>query len=170
MSRCARRLLFAISFCASLLVASTASAQQYLIGASAQLASGVDGGGGTSSAFMRTRTRIRLGCDLRIDESPEDVFGAALLAQIEPRAAFGVDVRYFRAVSPKVTVNAGALGYLAPSSLFGPSAGLDMRFPAGAKTFVTLGPEVNFFVLGSDLPDGTFIWQALLQVGAHVDL
>lgn len=148
-------------------VASPASAQEYLPAASGHVASGLEGAG---RGFQRARTRIRLALELRIDEAPKDAFVGAVIADIEPHAAFGAELRYMRMLSTNIAVSGGAIGYFVPATLFGPSAGFEVRLPVGTKAQFVLGPEVAVFPLGSDLPDGSVIWQALLQGGFRVDL
>jgi hypothetical protein len=155
-------------FMAFALFARPAAAQEYLLGASGQIATGVVDG--SRSAMTLARTRLRLGLDLRIDEFPKDVIAAGILAEIEPHASFGVDLRYVREVGPKFSLNIGAVGFLAPETLIGPAVGLDYKIRLTTAVAITVGPEFNVFVLGSDLPDGTIIWQALLQVGIHANL
>jgi hypothetical protein len=145
-----------------------ASAQQYLIGGSAAASSGIEGGG--PGTLYRTRTRVRIGGDLRIDESPDDILEFGLQAEVEPRTAFGADLRYARAASEHFILDAGAIGFLVPSSLYGVCAGMTYRILLGKRAQITLGPEADFFFLGSDLPDGTVIWQLRFQGGFRVDL
>lgn len=144
-----------------------AGAQQYLPAASAHAASGIEGGG---SGFQRARTRIRLGVELRVDESPENAIVGAAIVDVEPRAAAGGELRYFRSISEKVAVGVGGIGYFVPAILLGPSAGVEIRIPIMKKTYVALGPEFAVFAFGSDLPDRVVIWQALFQGGIRVDL
>ena len=146
-----------------------ASAQQYLIGANLGLSSGIEGGGALGGLDM-ARLRMRLGADLRIDESPDDILEFGLLAELLPKSGFGADVRYERAASDRFFVDAGALAILAPASLYGVCAGLTYRLPISKRTQITLGPEADFFFLGTDLPDGTVIWQVRVQGGVRVDL
>jgi hypothetical protein len=146
-----------------------AAAQQYLIGGAAAVSSGIEGGGALGG-FYRTRTRLRLGADLRVDESPDDILEFAALAEIEPHSGFGADVRYARAAGQHFVVDAGLLGIFAPSSVYGVCAGLTYRLPISKRTQVTVGPEADFFFLGSDLPDRTVFWQVRLQGGLRVDL
>src|SRR5262249_9081487 len=145
-----------------------ASAQQYLPGASAGISSGMEGGG--QAALRRTRTRLRLGGDLRIDESPEDVFEFGLLAEVEPESGIGADLRYARVVGDRFVLDAGAMAIALPSSLYGACAGLTYRLPISKRSQVTLGPEADFFFLGTDLPDGSVLWQVRFQGGFRVDL
>ena len=148
--------------------AAPASAQEYLIGADAAVSSGIEGGG--APGLFRTRTRLRLGADLRVDEFPEDIIEIGLLAEIEPHAGFGADIRYARAAGEHLIFDVGALGIVAPASLYGLCAGVTYRMPLSKKVQITFGPEGDFYVLGSDLPDRTVIWQFRIQGGVRVEL
>jgi hypothetical protein len=148
--------------------AAPASAQQYLIGADAQVSSGIEGGG--APGLFRTRTRLRLGADLRVDEFPDDILELGLLAEVEPRSGFGADVRYARAAGDHVVFDVGVLGILAPASLYGVEAGVTYRLPLSKRVQITLGPEGDFYMLGSDLPDRTVIWQLRFDGGVRVEL
>ncbi len=147
---------------------STASAQEYLIGATGSVSSGMEGGG--QLAMRRTRTRLRLGGDLRIDESPEDIFELAMVAEIEPSSGFGGDLRYARRLGTHFLLDAGFLGIVVPSSLYGACAGLTYRLPISKGSEVTFGPEADFFFLGTDLPDNLMLWQLRFQAGFRADL
>ncbi len=151
----------------SIAVPTRSMAQQYLPAASAHVASGIEGGG---SGFQRARTRVRIGLELRVDEAPENALAVAGIFDIEPRAAFGGELRYFRSLSPRVAVGLGGIAYLVPAILLGPSAGVEVRIPLMKKTYIAVGPEFAVFAFGSDLPDRTVIWQALFQGGFRVDL
>jgi hypothetical protein len=113
---------------------------------------------------------LRIGGDLRIDESPDDILEFALLAEVEPRSGFGADLRYARAAGDHFILDAGLLGILAPASIYGVCAGLTYRLPLSKHAQITLGPEADFYFLGSDLPDGTVIWQMRFQGGLRADL
>jgi hypothetical protein len=145
-----------------------AEAQQYLYGANAGVSSGIEGGG--DGILRMTRTRLRLGIDARIDESPDDILEVGLLAEILPKSGFGADVRYARMAGERFVVDIGLTSILAPGSIYGACAGLTYRLPISKKTQITLGPEGDFYFLGSDLPDGVVIWQLRLQGGLRVDL
>jgi hypothetical protein len=144
-----------------------AAAQQYLPAASAQVASGVEGGG---AVLQRARTRLRLGLELRVDEDPENGVSFAGLVDIEPRTALGAELRYVRLVSPGFAVSAGAIGYAVPGTLLGPCAGAEVRLPLSRSMSLAVGPDVTVFAFGSDLPDRIIVWQALFQAGLRVDL
>jgi hypothetical protein len=151
-----------------LLVARPARAQQYLIGVSGEGSDGVEMG--TSVPLKAARIRARLGVDLRVDEFPDDIFCIGLLTDIVPRTAFGVDARYARMLGKHFEVNIGGIAYLAPSTLFGPSADVKYHLPLSSSADLTLGPEVNVFVLGGDLPDGTVFVQTIFEEGIHASL
>jgi hypothetical protein len=153
---------------ASLLSASNAAAQQYLWGGSAEVFSGAEGGT-SSTPVRRTRTTLRVGGDVRIDESPRNVLSVATLLEIEPRASFGADVRYVRLVN-RFALGAGGIGYFSPASLYGATADVIYRLPISPSTSFTVGPSVNVFFLGSDLPDGVVLWQAVFRAGFRADL
>jgi hypothetical protein len=150
-----------------LLLPRVAEAQQYLIGVSGEIADGVEMG--TSVPFKAARVRARLGADLRVDEFPNDIFAVAILADMFPRTGFGLDARYAHMLGKHVEVDIGAIGYLAPSTLFGPSADLKYHVSLSSSAELIVGPEVNVFVLGGDLPDGTVFVQTLLQAGVHAN-
>lgn len=171
MSRRSRRTasfaLAAAAFCAAVLPA-RAQAQEYLYGADLGLSSGIEGG--AEGILRLTRTRLRLGVDARIDESPDDILEVGLLAEIAPRSGFGADARYARMAGEHFVFDAGITSILTPGSLYGACAGVTYRLPISKKVQITLGPEGDFYFLGSDLPDGTVIWQFRLQGGLRVDL
>jgi hypothetical protein len=147
-----------------------ARAQQYLLGASGEVGVGVQGGGAGNVALSFARPRIRLGFDVRVDEFPKDIYQLGILTEVVPHASFGVDGRYARRLGEKWEVSLGGMGILAPASLFGPLVALQYRLPLSSSSAVVVGPEVDTFVVGSDLPQGTVIWQCLLQLGVHADL
>jgi hypothetical protein len=145
-------------------------AQQWVVGTSAELASGLAGGGSDGVVMERARTRLRIGADLRVDEFPKDIFGVSVIAELEPRASFGIDLRYMRRISPRIDIGAGAVGLIFPESLVGPSCAMRVHFALSHALDLVVGPEVDVFVIGTDLPSDTVVWQALLQVGVHIDL
>ncbi|MBX3186765.1 MAG: hypothetical protein KF819_07105 [Labilithrix sp.] len=163
MKRFVSSLVLAAAICA---LPRPSAAQQYLPAASAYVGSGLEGGG---RGFQRARTRLRLGFELRMDEAPEDALVVAGLVDLEPRAAFGADLRYVRSLGPNFALSAGAVGYFVPATLFGPCAGLEVRIPMSKRASFVAGPDVAVFALGTDLPDGIVIWQALMQGGLRVD-
>lgn len=155
---------------AGLLAAPGAWAQRWVPSGVMQMSSGLEGGGGRATSMERAQTRMRVGADLFVDERPEDIFGAAALIAFEPRTAFGLDFRYTRVVAQKYAFSAGGIAYFQPGSLVGPVASAEYRIPLGKAFTFTAGPEANCFVVGTDLPDRTVIWQALFQVGMRVSL
>ena len=166
----ARRVSAALVALATFASSSLASAQQYIAAGVLEAATGMEGGGGKDVSLVRAPTRLRLGADLHIDEDPTNGLGFAALVDLEPRARFGVDLRYIRTVNERFALSGGAIGYLTPGTMIGPVATLEYRHPMAKALWLTAGPEVNVFVVGIDVPDKTVIWQALLHLGLRVDL
>ena len=165
-----RRTGFAPLALASSVLASAApaNAQQYLVGGEADLSPGMEGGGQVS--IRPSRLRLRLGGDARVDESPDDILQFGLLAELVPRAGFGGDVRYARMAGEHFVVDIGGTCIVAPSSIYGVTAGLTYRWALSKRSQVTFGPEGDFYFLGTDLPSGVVIWQARFMGGFRVDL
>ena len=162
------RALSSLVACATMLAAPAASAQKWIMSGVSEASSGIEGGGGRAQSMGRAQTRMRIGADLAVDESPEDIFGAAVLVAVEPRTAFGVDARYTRLVAERFAFSGGVVGYLQPGSLVGPVAAFEYRHPLAKSFVLTAGPELDVFVVGTDLPDRTVLWQALFHVGMRV--
>ncbi len=160
-------LAFAFAFA---LVTPAARAQQWLAAGEGTVASGLEGGGDPRGVVRRMRTTVRIGGDLRVDERPNEFYSAAVLLEVEPHTSFGADVRYGRVLSPRWTVDVGAMGYLLPETLLGVTAGAMVRDRPGRGFAFTVGPRVNILFLGSDLPTSRPIWQVLVCGGFHVDL
>lgn len=160
------RLAVAIGVVLALLgLARTASAQELLVAGSATAASGIESAG---KGVARARTRLRVGAELRVDESPKDGVAFAAIVDLEPRAAFGADLRYVRMLSEKLAVNAGAIGYAAPGTLLGAVAGVEVRVKVSTSAAIVVAPEVTVFFLGTDLPDNNIFWQGLVGGGVRV--
>ncbi len=148
----------------------TSLAQQFNLGGSATLASGLAGGGAGKILLERARTRLTAGVDFSVDEFPKDVFFVGGVAEIEPHASFGLDGAYRRRVTPKLEVEAGGIGILFPESLIGPKVGSTYRIVLSRSLTLLAGAELDAFVVGSDLPGNSVVWEILLKVGVHVDL
>ena len=154
----------------TLLGGGVARAQSWVYGGTAGLATGLEGNGQQNGGPRPARTRLRLDVDFHVDEFPHEVFGFGILADVVPRAAFGIDGHVILRLPPRFELWAGGIAYLAPSTLFGPSVDLWYRIPLSKGAAFVVGPEVNVFFGGSDLPEGTVLWQGLIQVGIHADL
>ncbi len=165
-----RRRLTAVALAGVLaLLPASASAQQWLLGGSAQLGSGIQAGGGGALQLERARTTLRLGADARVDEFPKDRFGVALVVELEPHTSLGFDVKYMRQVGA-IDLSIGGVGFIYPQSLVGPACGADYHLHLSKTMDLLVGPRIDVFAIGSDLPSGSVVWQVLLQVGIHVDL
>lgn len=154
----------------ALLAPGTARAQRWLIGGEATAATGAEGGGDPRGVFRRLRTTARFAIDARVDERPSEFYSAGVLMELEPRTTFGVDVRYGRLISPRWSVDAGAIGFLTPETLLGVTFGATVRDNPNRGFAFVVGPRVNVMFLGSDLPTSRPIWQLLVCGGVHVDL
>lgn len=153
-----------------LLLPASASAQTLLLGGSVEASSGVAAGGPVARVVRRSRTALRIAVDGRNDEQPKTAWSAGLIAEVEPRAALGLDAHVLRAIGAHVWAGIGAVGFVAPKTLIGVSAFAAYRLPIAAGTHFSIGPAFQLFALGSDLPSAEPIWQATLRLGIHVDL
>jgi hypothetical protein len=156
----------------ALAFAPAARAQQFQPSAIAELSSGVEGGGSANAAGVRrARTTLRLGAELRLDEAPREAWGVAALVEIEPHASFGADLVYAHALGQRFRVHAGAVGFFAPETLFGPTLGAQIYLTRpSAPMRLVVGPVFQAFVAGTDLPTGQVLLQGLLRFGVHADL
>ncbi len=146
------------------------SAQRLLLGGSVEASSGVAAGGPVARMVRRSRTALRIAVDGRNDEDPKLAYSGALLAEIEPRASFGLDAHAMRAFGEHIWVGIGPVGFLAPKTLLGVSAFATYRHTLAPGVGVAAGPAFQLFALGSDLPTTDPIWQVTLRLGVHVDL
>jgi hypothetical protein len=148
-----------------------ARAQTFPIGASVDVASGVEGGGkGHATGVRRARTLFRFGGEMALSEEPGPRVAAGVLLEIEPRTSVGADIRYVHLVGERFAFHIGAIGIFAPTTLFGASVGGELRLSLSRRVAVLAGPTVRAFFVGNDLPDGTVIFQGLFNVGIHVSL
>jgi hypothetical protein len=171
-SRAAPRLLApAAALLAALAGPVAASAQELHVAATADLASGLEGGAtGYASGVRRARTLLSVGAEAQFPESPEDRIAAALLLEIEPHTGAGADLRYVRMATNRLFVEIGGVAILTPSTLVGVTAGAEYRLPLTKAFTFTTGPTVQVFFLGTDLPDNEVLWQGLFHVGIQIDL
>lgn len=152
-------------------LAGRAVAQEYPIGASLDVATGVEGGGkGHAKGVRRARTALHFGGEMALSEQSGPRIGAGLLVELEPRTAVGAVVRYLHLVADRFALHLGAVGILAPSTLFGATAGGELRLAVHRRAALTAGPRLQAFFFGEDLPGGTVIFQGLFHVGIHVSL
>lgn len=155
----------------ALLSEGRALAQDFPIGASADVGTGIEGGGkGFATGVRRARTLFRFGGEMALSDMPGPRVGAGLLLEIEPRTSVGADLRYLHLVGDRFLLHIDARGIFAPSTLFGAAAGAELRLPIAKRISLTVGPTLNAYFFGYDLPEGTVIFQGLLHVGIHVHL
>jgi hypothetical protein len=156
--------------CVAATETTNAHAQEWVAGGSLELSSGLAGGGSAARATRRARTTLRLGGDLRVDETPDEGWAAGALIELEPHTALGGDVGYLHALGKRWWITAGATAFVAPKTLLGGTAAASYRYPLAKDFQLAVGPSFQVFFLGSDMPDKTPIWQATLRLGVHVDL
>lgn len=157
---------------AGALAAPTAAAQELpTIGGAFEADSGVEGGGkGHAAGVRRARTSLRVGGEVGLAETPGPMIGGALLLEIEPHTSVGADLRYVHLFSDRFALHVGGIAMFAPSTLIGASAGAEVRLRVHRLVSLTLGPTVQAFFVGSDLPDNNVIWQGLFHVGINFRL
>jgi hypothetical protein len=148
-----------------------AVAQDFPIGASVDVYSGIEGGGkGLAKGIRRAPTLFRFGGEMALSDWPGPRIGAAVLLEIEPRTAVGADLRYLHLVGERFALHLDGRAIIAPSTLFGAAAGGEARLPLHKRFSLTFGPTLSAFFVGNDLPQGTVIFQGLFHVGVHVHL
>jgi hypothetical protein len=161
---------FAAALVAAALVASpSARAQQLKLEGIAELGTGIEGGGaGYAKGIRRAPTSILAGVAGYIDEQPKTLIVAALFAELEPHTTAGVEARLMRRLTTRFSAYVGGVFVVAPDTLLGPEAGVELSIPFAPRTSLTMGPSVGAFVLGTDLPEGRVLWQACFHVGVEL--
>ena len=153
-----------------MLVAPPARAQELKVAGAADVIAGVEGGGsGYAAGVRRTRTTIRFGADLWVDEWPNNSLSVAGLVEIEPVASFGADVRYQRRVANDFVFHVGATAVIAPKHMIGATFGAAYRIDVSNMLEINVGPIGNVYFIGKDLPEGQVIWQATIGAGVRID-
>lgn len=168
-----RTVIAATLACVAFGAPATVAAQELMLGAHAGLGSGVELGdpGNGTTAFRRARTRVVVGVDGRVDETPKNGLGAIVFAEVEPHFSLGAELRYKHFFNDTITGFAGGTGVIAPNTLFGGVAGLQIHIPFDdAGTTVFFEPSFSALPLGSDLPGDRIVMWGLLTVGVHAKL
>jgi hypothetical protein len=129
---------------------------------------GSDAGTG-SMHWQRARFRLSAGLDLRSDETDDEGFGLRALAELEKRGSFGGELRYCRFVARGFGAYAGVTGVAFPETLLGATAGATVVIPLG-RPALYIEPSFAALPLGSDLPEDSVLFWALLTVGVNVRL
>lgn len=164
-----RSLLVALVTLALALVAPPASAIEPVLGAVGEAGSGVELGGGNGSLLaQRARTQLRAGVELALDDRKIDAVRALVIGEIEPRPAVGFDVEWCHHLSKTLFLQAGVVGFIAPQSMFGVTAGMRIQIPMGTHVKLMFGPQLAGFFFGTDVPDGTVVIHGLLMAGIDV--
>ena len=169
MAKGMRPMLMLVLLTACLCAPSVAWGQQAKLAGLFDLHTGIEGGSGAVRGVRRTRTTFRAGAELWIDERPEDRVGVSALVEMEPRATVGADLRYMRLFGDLV-LHAGAVGVVAPNWMIGTTFGGAYRIGFAKRFAVSVGPTINVYFYGGDLPKDQILWQAMLTAGLRVSL
>ena len=160
-----------LAITATLGVAREAAAQDYAFAAAVSVAGGIEGGGrGYAAGIRRAPFLLRIGGEAQLPEMPKSIFEVGLLFTFEPSASFGADFRYAHLFGKHLSLHVGGEAVIAPSTLFGATAGAEVLFPIKHRIDLFAGPSVTAFFFGNDLPDGNVVFQGLFHLGIHVDL
>ena len=163
--------LSTLAIAATLGFAREAEAQDYAFAAVVGVAEGIEGGGrGYAAGVRRAPFLLRIGGEAQLPEMPKSIFQLGLRFTFEPSASFGADFSYAHLFGKHLSLHAGGVAVIAPSTLFGATAGAEALFPLRHRIQLFAGPSVTAFFFGNDLPDGNVVFQGLLNVGIHVDL
>jgi hypothetical protein len=148
-----------------------ARAEGWMYEGNVGLGTGLEGSdAGTGSMhWQRARFRLSAGVDLRSDESDDEGYGLRAVAELEKRGSFGGELRYSRFVARGFGAYAGLMGVAFPETLLGATAGATIVIPLG-RPALYIEPSFAALPLGSDLPDDSVLFWALLTVGVNVRL
>ncbi len=163
--------LASLAIAAALGAPREAAAQDYAFAAAVSVAEGVEGGGrGHAAGVRRAPFLLRIGGEAQLPELPKSIFEVGLLFTFEPSASFGADFRYAHLFGKHLSLDIGGEAVIAPSTLFGATAGAEALFPLRKHVDLFAGPSVTAFFFGNDLPEGNVVFQGLFHLGIHVDL
>ncbi len=155
----------------TLLGAASARAQEAHGKGGIDILAGLEGGGtGYAKGVRRSRTALRFAGEAWVDEDPTHQLAVGALVELEPVASFGADVRYQLRPSDTIVLGAGATAVIAPKYMLGATFGFGYRLRVSETVELNFSPSANVYFWGSDLPTNTVLWQAMLGVGARVDL
>lgn len=130
---------------------------------------GLEGGSGAVRGVRRTRSTLRAGAEVWVDERPADRVAMSALVEIEPRATVGADLRYMRLFGD-ISLHAGAVGIVAPNWMMGTTFGGAYRWKFKKRFALNVGPTMNVYFYGGDLPKDQVLWQAMLSLGLRAAL
>ena len=128
------------------------------------------GGGDGYMVVQRARTELYLGGTLKLEELPNQEFSVALVADVEPRIALGIEGQWGFWANKSLLFEAGPSAFFVPETLFGVTGGMRVRVALG-KTFSLLpGVKFNGYFAGSDLPNNGVIVSGMLVLGIHAEI
>ena len=168
-----RRSVMAATALALVMMTAPAAAQQWELSGRGGLGSGVESGddGWGNTVFRRARTRVLIGIDATVDERPDFAYELQAFAELEPHVSLGGELRLSRLLGSTTRGFVGAVGVIAPHTLFGGGFGVRMLLAdEPGETTVFFEPSVAILPLGTDIPGNGVIAWGLLSVGIHGDL
>jgi hypothetical protein len=166
-----RACVSAATLLTAMALALPARAEGWMYEGNVGLGTGLEGGdAGTGSMhWQRARFRLVAGLDLRSEESDNEGFGVRAVAELEKRGSFGGELRYARFVSRGFGAYAGICGTAFPETLLGLNGGATVVIPLG-RPALFIEPSFAALPFGSDVPDDSIVFWALLTVGVNVRL
>ena len=117
--------------------------------------------------FQRARTRLIVPFTFRNDEDMGQALSVVGLLEIEPKVSFGLEARYVRWLGRVVSGFVGVPVIIAPKSLVGVSAGVDLDIPLGTSVSLFVEPSIAAMPLGADLPGNHVLIWGLIAAGVH---
>lgn len=161
----------AAAFIGVTLVTPATDAEELLVHGILGLGTGLEGSDALGAqAWRRARSRIVAGVDLRSDEGRSQGPSFRGFAEVEGHASLGGEVRWTAWPSRGVGLFGGGAFVLAPRSLVGAGAGLEIVIPLGKTAGFLLEPAVMAFPFGGDLPEKTVLVWGALTLGLRIGI
>jgi hypothetical protein len=150
--------------------ASTARAQQPMVGGFFEGGTGLEMGGRAGGVVAhRARTILSAGASLGNREWPNEALFVAASVEIEPTPSFGGWVAWSHRFGRFIGLHAGIASVLAPQTMLGPLAGARLRVSIAKNLSVLAGADLKVFPIGSDVPDGSVVFVTTVSGGVHAD-
>ncbi|HET9958833.1 MAG TPA: hypothetical protein VFQ61_30275 [Polyangiaceae bacterium] len=155
----------------ALLWTARARADGYAVDGTLGVGSGMQAGdAGSGMAWSRARLRLQTGFDLMSDELPNQAVGFRGFVELERRGSVGLEARYTRWLGRGFGGFVFGSAAFMPETLVGGGVGFTLVIPLGSRVGLGLEPAFAAFPLGSDLPEGSFVFLAGLSAGVRVRL
>jgi hypothetical protein len=103
-----------------------------------------------------------------IDERPENAYELVVFAELEPHTGLGGELRLSRDLGASTRAFVGAVGVVAPHTLFG--GGFGFRILGDSWSSLFIEPSLTVLPFGTDLAGDRILVWGLLSVGLHGSL